>query len=1207
MFTKRKVVKKNIKKNLQGDFPCDDSANVLPNVGEGTGGMKETVFQKKCTQGVADTQESISPTESCQPPSEHVQGTQDGPARVAAMAATAVATAVATTETAAAAFQEKREKKKKLSYAERRREEESSRVNKMNTSFYIYSDNDSDGYVTLKKKKKPFLKSAKGMEMGRETPTSAIKDEASAVQNDFGKGKGNLLNQENIRRKRRMNLHPSKSYGASSGPRVGKGDHNDTSGDDWNSSHSSGCSNRPSSSCSSRQSSSCSSRQSSSCSNRPSNSVSREADQPPEEHVTIQLEDDSDGVENEEERKIIEKIKLKRNILRKKMEINTRGNLVSGEDEDEEEGIIPLSRLEKMESVCIDTPDYCFKEDDYECDDLYNYETVGEMKNRLLIRKNRNASVTNLYQGLTNAEEEEIKHFPQTEQNAHPTFLVHTSSSPREEDMIQQIVDRRAIEEMSRQRVKEGSLFDSDEDEYDLSNVFKGEIKHYEEKKGKGEDVQNEMEIKREIREDDKGGASCQSTTDFGNDNQYSHDNILLVDNIKYVFEDKAVCNLQILNMHNYINTLFRDYRYKMEEMKKAKIGEEENKKKYIKHKNICKCKKIEVITCNVFSQYVTILMSLLEEKSKCIDDALNVLHKMEFTFSLIYTNFKLYMYKEYYERYKLSFINEYIFNVKYYKNRKEKMKRQHLYSLIRDNLFTDSRFVSTVTLFYENATKQISDCNQFDNPLLHYMIDGFSSHYSTDSDSSSGERKYNSGKDPLVAKRKYFNTLKMKNLKSNFLTGIKNIFADVNVYFLNLKKAIKYFYMLKCYNYDFYKKNNCIECFDDVFFFFVKYELLFWDPLYQFFLKKKKKKMVTRHICEREMVRTPSVERYWRHDHVGMDGGLLHIYGEMKKKRQSSTCQTGEVGIEEGSAGGSADGSADGSEEGSEEGSADGSEEGSGSNLSVDSSPVLDEQNLQVKGEHESKTGRLPISSPDSPPFPSCPLLKSDDFRKKKYLHRGKSFHNNPCVGSFEWYKFLNELVVIYDSTSEKEILQRVYHRILSSRVHEFIEVWNPLSLKQSFSLYIIISDYTSYSQERETLICKLEEKINSYVTTFLECYKNVSNPKKKNLFLTRSLKLLMCIKNIVFFLKEKSLFDIVKNIFCNFVVQNCDYSNKFHNLVMSSVIRILQSLNIPNEDNFNKDLETIQGQISTRLKAGDVSFDSVKIENECATYTHK
>lgn len=181
-----------------------------------------------------------------------------------------------------------------------------------------------------------------------------------------------------------------------------------------------------------------------------------------------------------------------------------------------------------------------------------------------------------------------------------------------------------------------------------------------------------------------------------------------------------------------------------------------------------------------------------------------------------------------------------------------------------------------------------------------------------------------------------------------------------------------------------------------------------------------------------------------------------------------------------------------------------------------------------------------------------------------------------------------------------KKDILKKLYEHIFNKKIYELINVWNPLSLKQSFHLSRIINDFILYNDNINELRDKIKDKIQTYITTFLQCYKNITSQKKKNIFLMRCLKFLKSMKNILQLLCNEELYDIVKNVFNNYVLPNCDDGNKLHNLIVLKIIQVIHSLdNIPKEDSFFHKTTEIMSKISDCLKTG--YFDMLKVENGC------
>ncbi|EUD73277.1 hypothetical protein YYG_01314 [Plasmodium vinckei petteri] len=149
MFSKRKVIKKNIKKSLADDSGNCDKENNAVGQNEKENKINNNVCEREegiISQDGTDLSEIKKNTASSFMPenrniddacnAEDTMGNQQTDLKL-----------------------EKNEKtKKKLSFIERKKKEETDRVNKLNTSFNIYSDHDSgsdsENYIMIKKKKK---------------------------------------------------------------------------------------------------------------------------------------------------------------------------------------------------------------------------------------------------------------------------------------------------------------------------------------------------------------------------------------------------------------------------------------------------------------------------------------------------------------------------------------------------------------------------------------------------------------------------------------------------------------------------------------------------------------------------------------------------------------------------------------------------------------------------------------------------------------------------------------------------------------------------------------------------------------------------------------------------------------------------------------------------------------------------------------------
>ncbi|CRG93751.1 conserved Plasmodium protein, unknown function [Plasmodium gallinaceum] len=1255
MFTKRKIIKKNIKKNLEDDFNCNQNnivdlgcnkenekepKNEQENYKEKFSLNKENHFEFETNENIKirkkeneekernrgkhidiNLNENILEKESFDKNNEKNESNFSDNR------------------------DEAKKKKKKLSIIEKKKKEEISRVNKMNTSFHIYSEDDTDSYITIKKKKKasnhfqnlltnidgkrsiiePYYKnnsrnvinSSKALNEEDNSNYAYISEEKHLYNKNYIQNKkenishsykkcnmkdkikinndnyiyryenddnndsnndctsyalyGNLkLNDNNsddndykknvynftdnynnkmVTKNSNDSLTHDLIQGDSYFSEINKNDFNK---DTDNNSLIYNLSYIPNSA-----------KEEMNDDNKIGNIIIDE-EYSNCENIMINFENEKDDVQNEEEKKLIEEIKLKKKILRKKKELNDNMNIFEGD-------YISNFSIKKENNFHTSEIRNILLEDDLEVEDIYNYETVNEMKNRILIKNNRNEEIKNLYKEInTDKDYNNISTLKKDEIEFNESYEGYDIY---EEEKINKIVDNKVLTELKKTSKFFYELQKSD-DEYSEENCL------------------NVKNMKKESNEDGISFSCVDDEEDFVKIDIYNKQNKILFEKIKNVFEEKAVCNLQIIKMNDYIQKLFDEYKSKTKEYDKIKELEYKNQNEFNILKSICKKRKKEIIICTIFGEFIQILINLIFEKYKYVDAALNVLFKLEQCFHLVYHNLKLYLYKEYYERFKLTFMNEYIFNSKYYKNKKERKKCDQLKNLIDNKIIKNYLSYSNISHFNEYLVNEINDDQNFDNISVLYMFDGFSSNYSTDTYSSEYDEKQKEEVKKEIEeinnkkvedkkkkeKQKYFQTLKMKKLKENFLIGINNIFENVNHFFLNFKNVIKYFFLLKLYNYEFFKNYNCLNCFDTIFFFFVKCELLYWDPLYQFSLKKKNKikilnyydKAVKENSCKKSNLNDNKGKVYVseNYDNIYNEKNDFYFYS----KYDSNNSNNNDI-----------------SESNNEDNK---SSLNSESNFSLSSSMYSNEEDCCEKNNKKNKEENIN----NKKEFHS--FFKNEKFQKLKYKLK-KNFFYNPYVKSFEWYKFIDQLIIIYDSLSEKEIMEKLYYHIYNKKVYELIEVWNPFSLKQSFNLYIIIKDFILYNCNRDILIDKIKEKINIYLTTFLQCYKNISNMQKKNIFLMRCLKILKSIKNVVFLLCDEELFDLVKRIYHDFVLPNYDNSSKFHNLILSSIVHIMHSLNIKTDDNFNDEISSILDKNNKRLNSSDFDFEKLKMLN--------
>ncbi|SOV74709.1 conserved Plasmodium protein, unknown function [Plasmodium sp. gorilla clade G3] len=1177
----------------------------------------------------------------------------------------------------------------KMSCIERQKNEEEKRVNKMNTSFHIYSEDDNDNYITLKKKKK---KKSSNVKIYKEennkidnihsnnynNSDNVFKENKSSDNETFNnanknlsiysctQGEKHIYNKDHMKMKKDKNLSynnrniKKKEIYLSEDNYTNYGDHTSDNDEETDNkdiiyddtkiyvNDSSSYKLKPRNTSSYEEvSNDYSNKDNEKFGNLDSDKsgvVSKGLKEKNQiynnieedvfiiddkgdnyESVNINLEDEYDDEDNDEEKKLIERIKLKKNILRKKKEIinnnyNNDNNLFLDDDYGDN-FLFPMEKknlffeIKKKKNVTY--------EDDLDIDDMYNYETINEMKNRILIKKNRNEEIKNLY-------EERIIEENVVDTNDFNIDNNYEDYDLYEDEKINQIVDNKMLVELKKQN---DFLYDSkkkekDEDEKERERERDKDIYFKEDNlnvyiKNNNNELKEEEHVKnKEYNDEDLFSLSKEKDKELyrlDNNNYYNDKNKLLFEKIQNAYKYKGVCNLEIIKMYEYIQNLFNEYKNKIQESNEIKELENSNQMEYNKYEIICKKGKKEIIICRVFLQFLQILINLICEKYEHVEDALKGLYKLESTFHLIYHNLKLYIYKEYYEKYKLTFINDYIFNSKYYKNLKEKKKNIQLQYLIDNNIIQNNGLNDNVTHINEyNILNEICDVRNMNSSEFYYMFDGFSSNYSTDTLSSTSlslendlnddnkkfiQRKEN--KDILnndilkndiskknLDKQKYYQTLKMKDLKKKFLFSINNIFKNVNIYFFNFKNVIKYFGLLKLYNYHFYVNNQCSSYFDDVLFFFVKCELLYWDPLYQFFMNKKKKKNILNYFDEDKnssssMKKNESNKNNLNNlDSNNMDKNINHFnIDEDNKKFFSLYSPSPQYDNDKKNI-------YNNTNERTIEYDMNMSGSSSSSNFSLSYTSSCNEDNLNNKNIFDREEENFKKISSN--------IFKNKIFKKKKYKLR-KTFFHNPSIKSFEWYRFMDELILIYNNIEEeKDILRKLYEHIFNKKIYELINVWNPLSLKQSFHLSIIINDFILYNDNIDELTDKIKDKIQTYITTFLECYKNITSQKKKNIFLMRCLKFLKSLKNILQLLCNGELYDIVKSVFNNYVLPNCDDGNKLHNFIVLKIIEVIHSLNnIPKEDSFFCKTTEIMNKISDCLKTG--YFDMVKVENGC------
>ncbi|KJP88081.1 hypothetical protein AK88_02195 [Plasmodium fragile] len=1008
--------------------------------------------------------------------------------------------------------------------------------------------------------------------------------------------------------------------------------------------------------------------------------------------------EDEEDYQDEEEKKLIERIKLKKQILRKKKKLSDRYSYLLEEDH---EGGDPagidfslgmtaqqLGGKNKMAAMWEgdDSPreEDLPGEDDLDVDDIYNYESLSEMKNRLIIKKNKSEEV-NMFYGVVGGGE--------TTERGHPHQIGSSTreyiKQMQEDEMINKIVDTKIISQLRREKrglqqqgiftpPDEGGttdpLFDERSKQSDdqaelnlkkhslhgdrfpvprhdvptandtegkkLNEQQKREQNGEEEEREKGRNV-NFLKMEKRLNHDNYMDEEDWRNNAQSNDRAYQHENEILFSEIKRTFKKYGVCNTQLVEMYEYILDLFEEYKFLKDESGQVKSLEKNYKKKYMELEEIKRKRTKELVTCASFFRFFYHVMKFINAKSNLLDNALAESFEMDVTFFIVYQNLKLYLYREYYENYKLLFTKDYIYNSKYYKRKKEEDKNGLVKELVSDGVVPNCHYVHGSAPFIEHLINEVNHPNRFNDMRVHYMFDGYSSNYSTDSSSSDSgeatsdvmkndqehvERREQKRKED---KQKYFQTCKIKALKRRYLVAIGNIFKDVHSYFLNFKNAITYFYLLKLHNEDFYLTHNCKSLFDPIFFFFIKYELLFWDPLYQFTQTRNKKRKLLA-LIEEQIMGSQSEQMHDKFVQLYRNDAFANAHNILRRKKQvlspgrnwTFADDTANSSYEVDEAASSVDGfRKDPSTENEIEHSTHSSEsedafsftsssaaQGEISSL-LEKSPMGEKSPIAYKspmGEkspiaYKSPMGeKSPIAykSPmgeKSPTADKTPLEKT----KKKYKPPKNHFHNNPSVKTFQWYKFMDELMYIYQVEDEKEVLKKVYDQIFNNKVHELVEAWNPLSLKQSYNLCVILAEYLLYNEDRTQVTDMVKEKINNCVFTFFEGYKNISSQKKKNIVLMRCLKILKSVRGILSLLSDDALHDFVKKIFYNFVLTNYDYSSKLHNLIVSAVVHIILSMGVPQESKFFEDMSSVLCGITDRMHSGDFDYGKFKVEN--------
>ncbi|CAA9989156.1 conserved Plasmodium protein, unknown function [Plasmodium knowlesi strain H] len=1316
MFSKRKVVKRNIRK-VTGDD--NSNLNDSPNDEEKENyTQEETTVEKRITEVCVDKSEIVVP-----PPPEEASATQDNNISIREIPdeekceeghGRGTEKGESTDQMdrrkgSDALTEEAITKKGKVSRKEKKKNEETKKVNRMNTSFHIYSDDEDDCYVAIRRRKTVQRNIQSGsiqMEDSPDTLKATREIETKPVENhteQMEKLQGGFSSREFFIRRYGVDLHEG---------RVNQTGQEELLKDEEgnNPSCASGGKTKILTYSTKRNESTSTEKNFFVCypeedrygdSPIEMNSLGedmiehRYRHNQREDHQTggryphVALHQDEEATkeeeeyQDEEEKKLIERIKLKKQILRKK---KTLSDMYSYQLEEDDEGEDPVGIDCSLRMTAhqfqgkkkITTPweerhlreeeDDIPIEDDLDVDDIYNYESLNEMKNRLIIKKNKNNEIDSFYDMVGGIS---------TERNPHqiPTSTKEYIKQMHEDEVIKKIVDTEIMSQLKKEkRDFHQGIISPDED--DTSDPFSdGLTKKKCENSGRlnlkkesfhgdrligshsdfptrneadswqvngshkvenAENAENADNEERTQYGEEKGKTSEKNANHVNhmdeedwrssaqsNDRLYQQENEALFSEIKKTFKKYSVCNTQIVEMYEHIRDLFEEYKCRKDQSGQVKSLEKNYQNKYTELEEIKKKMTKEIVTCTSFFRYFYHLMRLIKAKSNLLDNALAESFEIDVTFFIVYQNLKLYLYRKYYENYKLIFIKDYIYNAKYYKQKKDGDKNELVKQLVTNGIVSNCQFIHDAALFSEHLINEVKQHNEFNDTCVHYMFDGFSSNYSTDSSASSDWEKPKNAtmkndqaigdkrKKRKEEKKKYFQTFKMKILKRKYLIAIENIFKDVHPHFINFKNAIKYFYLLKLHNEDFYVTHNYMSLFDSILFFFAKYELLFWDPLYQFYQTRTKKRKLLSLLEDKiegshsEQIHAIFVQLYRNEDFVNANNvprGKKQFPSPVLNWTYGDDTVNSSKGVDE--APSSVDPfQGESSTENDIESSTDSSEsddafsftssstpEGGGVST-VGESPMWEKSPIEEKTSIEKKT-----SVEEKQPIGEKPPLEK---KKKKYKPAKKHFHNNPSVRSFEWYKFMDELMYIYQVDDEKEILKKLYDKIFNNKVHELVEAWNPLSLKQSYNLCVILAEYLLYNQDRREVTNMVKEKINSCVITFFEGYINISSQKKKDIFLMRCLKILKSVRGIFCLLGDDTLHDFVKKIFYNFVLTNYDYSSKLHNLIVSAVVHIILSLGVPEESKFFEDISSVLCGIKDRLRSGDFDYGKFKVEN--------
>ncbi|ANQ09032.1 Uncharacterized protein PCOAH_00035100 [Plasmodium coatneyi] len=1277
MFSKRKVIKRNIRK-VTGDD--NSNLNGLPK-DEG----KEDSTQEEPTVGITRSEIRVEGSEVVVPPPiEGGSATQDDDISIREQPDEEKREEAFGRDTEKEESNDQVEKgshaptkKGKVSRKEKKKNEETRKVNRMNTSFHIYSDDEDDCYVAIRKRK-PAQKSIQSGSIQVDDSLDTVQAVKEVEVNPIGSNAeqreqlpAGLSSREFLIRRYGVDLHegpihrtgqeelPTDEEGNNTACAIGGQTNIRTYSTQGNETAPMGTNSfvcdpeaeRYGDSPIDMNSLDGSTNQVKYWHNQ-RGSCRREDDQTGGRYPHVAFhQEEAATEEDEEEKKLIERIKLKKQILRKKKKLTDRYSyLLEEEDHEGEEPVgvdfslgmttQQFGGKKKITTWEEDEDQHALTEDDLDVDDIYNYESLSEMKNRLIIKKNKSDEVDRFY--------EVVGEVP-TEGDPHQTgtFTREYIKQMHEDEMISKIVDTKIMSQLKMEK-RDFPHRITHPEEGNTSDPFFGEVSKQSDdpvwvnvKKdslhGNGlpgphsdfpteeeadgwqvngsDNAQNDKEEKKEASGKLPNSVNHLDEEDWrnsaqSNDHAYQQENEVLFSEIKKTFKKYAVCNTQIVEMYEHILDLFEEYKLLKDQSGQAKSLEKNYKNKYIELKQIKRKRTKELVTCASFFRFFYHMMKLIKVKGNLLDNALAESSEIDVTFFIVYQNLKLYLYRKYYENYKLIFIKDYIYNVKYYKRKKEGDKNELVKQLVTDGVVPNGQFVHDSSPFNEHLINEINDPNGFNDTRVHYMFDGFSSNYSTDSSASSNWGEANTDavrndQEPASKKKKrkedkqkYFQTSKMKELKKRYLTAVGNILKDVHSHFANFKNAIKYFYLLKLHNEDFYVTHSCMSLFDPIFFFFAKWELLFWDPLYQFYqTRRKKRKLLS--LVEDLIGESHSGEMHAKFVQLYRNDDFINANNVPRGKKQFvSPALNWTYG----------DDTANSSHEVDEAATpVDPFPRDPSTENEIDRSTHSSESKDALSSTSSSAAvGGGPAAVGESPFGEKQPIREKSPIgekkplgKKKKYKPAKKHFHNNPSVKSFEWYKFMDELMYIYQVDDEKEVLKKLYDKIFNNKVHELVEAWNPLSLKQSYNLCVILAEYLLYNEDRKEVTDMVKEKINSCVFTFFEGYKNISSQKKKNIFLMRCLKILKSVRGILHMLSDDALHDFVKKIFYNFVLTNYDYSSKLHNLIVSAVVHIILSLGVPKESKFFEDISSVLCGITDRLRSGDFDYGKFKVEN--------